>query len=402
MKILIWDKGIKLRDTGGPSGYLYKLHEYLKGTNTEDICFYSDRALPNRCDDTDNYRSPRSIKEKIKNNSFVFFLYEIWKGYFSRQQLTEGEKALLEDVTAVHFHTMVESLQFADAIHSLNKKVILTTHTPEPFTVEFFNHGNNNGKYSWMLRIPFLKYFLIRRELKAYDKADVILFPVPQAREAYTEANRSFKKKFDRIDNKFCYVPTAINETFESKNEHVLDNVVLSEENLRVCYIGRHNTIKGYDTIKQIAEKVWLNNKNVEFIIGGKESPLYGLKDKRWHELGWVSTYNLMNEVDVFILPNKQTYYDLILLEVMRSSVPIVLTRTGGNKWFEQYDGNEGLFFYDYGDNSAAAEIICGLVELKNKQLLKDLGEKNKILFKETSTFKQYIVTYTTVLRDVL
>lgn len=53
---------------------------------------------------------------------------------------------------------------------------------------------------------------------------------------------------------------------------------------------------------------------------------------------------DLLQEVDVFVLPNRQTYYDLILLEVMRAGKPVLLTTTGGNKHFLGYK-DTGLFF---------------------------------------------------------
>lgn len=36
-KILIWDKQLPLENMGGPSGYLYNIHEFLKEHPSEQI-----------------------------------------------------------------------------------------------------------------------------------------------------------------------------------------------------------------------------------------------------------------------------------------------------------------------------------------------------------------------------
>ena len=42
MKILIWDKGLPLKNAGGPSGYLWNIKQFLQQNKDEEIVFYSD------------------------------------------------------------------------------------------------------------------------------------------------------------------------------------------------------------------------------------------------------------------------------------------------------------------------------------------------------------------------
>lgn len=46
-----------------------------------------------------------------------------------------------------------------------------------------------------------------------------------------------------------------------------------------------------------------------------------------------MNTNKLLKEVDVFILPNQKTYFDIIALEILRAGIPLVTTYTGGNKY---------------------------------------------------------------------
>ena len=55
-----------------------------------------------------------------------------------------------------------------------------------------------------------------------------------------------------------------------------------------ISYAGRHNEIKGYADLKRLGEKL-LADKNVYFLIAGKEEPMTGLKNDHWIEVGWTN-----------------------------------------------------------------------------------------------------------------
>jgi glycosyltransferase involved in cell wall biosynthesis len=113
-----------------------------------------------------------------------------------------------------------------------------------------------------------------------------------------------------------------------------------------------------------------------------------------------VDTSDLLQEVDAFILPNKETYYDLILLEVLRSGTPVILTSTGGNKYFLKFM-NTGLFYYTYGNVQQAADQIIKLHNFKREDRLAYYGMKNAELFKKTSTLDRYIYNYTNAISQL-
>ena len=100
-----------------------------------------------------------------------------------------------------------------------------------------------------------------------------------------------------------------------------------------ISYIGRHNKIKGYDLLKEIASRILAKRDDVTFLIGGKvSSDIQPLNNPRWIELGFVNPPDVLSISDCFILPNRQTYFDLVLLEVMSMGVPVFASATGGNK----------------------------------------------------------------------
>lgn len=55
------------------------------------------------------------------------------------------------------------------------------------------------------------------------------------------------------------------------------------------------------------------------------------------------------------MLPNKETYFDLILLEVLSLGKMVVASESGGNKYFKKWDG-KGIYLYN--KQSEAVQLL--------------------------------------------
>ena len=65
-----------------------------------------------------------------------------------------------------------------------------------------------------------------------------------------------------------------------------------------------------------MGEKLF-NNQNTYFLIAGKEEPMKGLDNSHWIEVGWTNDpHSLIAASDVFVLPNHETYFDLVFLSM--------------------------------------------------------------------------------------
>ena len=390
MKVLLFSNINYLANIGGPVGYQYNIAEYLKDNPNEDISFLQESwhyyGLGTRIANQ-FFRALKFIFKKSKAISFGLSIYEY---YYRHYCISKEGIDFLNTFDAVHIHSLPQVLQYFST-NKIKGKVILTSHAPEPVVDQLFS-ANGYGEY--LSKHPHLHNRLLKRELRAFDLCDRIMYPVPQAREPYELASDLYANKFKELDSKFFYVPTALNSIDKiQENDHVLDKYNMPSDCLRVCYIGRHNEVKGYDFLKKGAVEVWKTNPDVRFIIGGKQEPLQGIEDERWIELGWVNTPKMLNEVDVFVLPNKNTYFDLILLEVLRQGTPVILSRTGGNKWFEDKKVR-GLMFFEYGQESEFVECIEKLSMLKAIGELESIKEDNMRFFKSEFNMQLYIERY--------
>ena len=224
------------------------------------------------------------------------------------------------------------------------------------------------------------------------------MFPCFDARECY-EKEKLYKELFVRRNDDFYYVPTAILELdFERKYDNFFFRKYgIPDDAFVISYIGRHSEIKGYDFLKNIALKVFENNPNIFFVVGGKEEPLKGINHSQWIELGWINNADeIIFQSDLFILPNRETYFDIVLLEVLRAGVPVLMTLTGGNKYFYALskEKREGLFFYSNNALDSAVSIIERLYKTKKDRGLLSMRQANKQLWKQEFSLERYIIEY--------
>ena len=264
--------------------------------------------------------------------------------------------------------------------------VILTSHSP---CAKF------KEKLAWLNPFDYkmLKKWVDRiEEMDAYSfkRADYIIFPCKEAEEPYYHTWEAYEQL--REEKKYRYMPTGIvgckakvNREDFRKKYGIPDNAFV------ISYAGRHNEIKGYADLKRLGEKL-LADKNVYFLIAGKEEPMTGLKNDHWIEVGWTNDpHSLIAASDVFVLPNHETYFDLILLEVLSLGVPVVMSRTGGNKYFEQFK-QPGLKFYDTLEEAQdrildikkmpvdeLCEAKAGIIEMFNNEFTVEKFAKNYI-----------------------
>lgn len=387
--VLIWDKNIPLKNIGGPSGYLYNINQYIEEHNIIEIDFYSHKQITTQ-------KSLHNVEKKVNLlNRIINKLFKTWiklyRLYFDTLTLSRDDINLIKNYDYIHIHSIHDMRKFflLSNRNELKAKLILTSHCPEPFIDEVL-YGSTVGvlfKY-----LPILRDFFIKKEIEAFAKADYIMFPVKEAIDVYINRSFLYKKYFECNEKKIFYTPTSIMPLSNSENEFVLDKYKIPKNHLRVCFIGRHNKVKGYDKLVELSHTIWRVNPNITFVVGGQKVTDGFPKDDRWIEMGWVNTPNLLNEVDVFILPNEQTYFDLILLEVLRAGVPVLISNTGGNKWFK--DKSKGIYLYDYNNINEAQNILSLFYNLKQADSLRLLGDKNKEFYEKELNVSKYVDIY--------
>lgn len=345
-KALIFYSEDSLKPSGGPAGYLYNLRMGLQSCKSDavEVSFYS--------------KAPRPLRETVKKKDMVpKRIRELRRAIKDIRYEKEAYPVFedLNDYDMIHFHSTDMMFLTRKSLKDYRGKVILTSHSPCVMYKE---------KLEWLN--PF-DYKLFKKKIDrienidtyAFERADAIIFPCPEAEEPYSHTWERYASIRD--EKKLKYMTTGIVgcKAKVGRNEY-RKKYNIPEDAFVVSYAGRHNEIKGYADLKELGEKMLEKYPDVYFLIAGVEQPMTGLEHDRWIEVGWTTDpHSLIAASDAFVLPNRETYFDLILLEVISLGVPIVLTETGGNNYFKQY-GLSGLRFY-----TGSEEAQKRLLEIK-------------------------------------
>lgn len=367
MKVLIWDM-FELRNTGGPSGYLYNIHEYLKSHPNDNIYFLSD-LLPkldhevqfknDTNEDIKKQKKKKSIWQKTlsslnrlpKIKSIITKVIDYSYRIYHLKWTNVDPLINLNEFDFIHFHFLIHVKQFKNTYPDYRGKTIVTSHTPCPWTYETIDADPS---------IKYLRSIMIKQECRLYCTADYLMFPCKQAKEPY-EHNRHIKSTLDKMESQTFYVPTSI-LPYQTNGLNIpkRSEFNIPESAFIVAFFGRHSYIKGYDILKKIAEDVLEKNPNLYFLCAGG-GDIEPMNHPRWIELGYISNVKeIMQICDMYVLPNRETYFDLVVLECLRAGLPLSVSNTGGNKFFQTMSSDEthGISYFDISHPEEAVKQI--------------------------------------------
>lgn len=381
-KVLIYLYKNRLAPVGGQYGYNYNVYTVLEKNGIKNIDFLETEK--------GNATSINQKVNKIQNKTLlklVKILKSIVRNYMRLYGRTHKSVVDLNNYDIVHFHNVSDMYSCKDSLEKYKGKVILTSHAPNRPSLSVFQMLSPFEQ-------KYMKWFYKRMfdmDVYAFNRADYIVFPCPEAEEPYYN-NWDYYKEFKKNNShKYIYIPTGINPCSPKVGKsEVRQRYGIPEEAFVFCYVGRHNEIKGYDTLKELGLEL-LKDKNVYFLVAGKEEPIKGLEHGRWIEVGWTNDpHSIICASDVFILPNRETYFDLIMLELISLGAIVLCSHTGGNKFFEKYKPN-GII--QYSTKQEAIVKAQELMKLTNDDK-KKLQNYNVKMYKEYFTSEVFTSAY--------
>ncbi len=330
MRLLHWPED-HLAPTGGQSGYLYNLNIGLRDIGATNYRFLPSEGLTIEGSSALRRIVPERIKDIRRLHNTI-----------NLPDISVNPPVDYNDYEAVHFHWTKDCYAVRDALESYGGKVVLTSHTPCVCHQEFISKLNprdvkrNTGKLN---QISVIDEY-------SFSRADYVVFPCPEAEEPYFNTWPDYERYRD--ESKLRYVPTGIvAATARVGRNQVRKEYGIPSDAFVASYVGRHNEIKGYDILKSQGDAI-LADGDTWILNAGKEGPLYAPRHPRWIEVGWTNDpHSVIAAADVFILPNRETFFDLIMLEVLSLGQVVIASRTGGNRFFEKFDSSAILFYDD-------------------------------------------------------
>lgn len=391
-RVLIYHNAALLKPVGGPSGYLYSLNKGLQTINQNDIEI-SFLPAESKLDGLRSY-------SKTTKNDFVkkmVMAHRRIKHIKTCMAILNKQKTAPVDFSqydAIHFHATRDVYALRDQLKVYKGKVILTSHSPQPLSDEYIE-----GSSRLELALFGKKYSrLIEMDKYAFTRADNIIFPCEYADEPYYHAWPEYADIKESKKDAYRYMLTGtVPASVKLDRQTVRSKYGIPNDAFVISYAGRHNEIKGYDRLIKICTTALQKYDNIYVIAAGNLGPLYPPEHTRWIEVGWTNDpHSLIAASDVFILPNKETYFDLVLLEVLSLGTIVLASNTGGNRYF----ANEvGVKLFDTEDTCLA--LISEIMRMSSDQR-EALGTGNVNLFKERFTIEQFAQNYLNVLKTII
>lgn len=361
MKIAVMNYAGKSPNKGGPTGYLYNLYRgFNDEQNVPDFLYVEEFVMP--------HKQKNNQTVSTKENKFKRCLLEL--GYFlilgirCRKKL----KNKVNQYDVIHAHGS-QDVYYLRKYCKYKGKIILTSHRPESYIDE--GRPILNKCDGWIYK-PF-KWFYNHMESLSYKEADGFIFPSPHAMEIYKNFpgfNKALKNKPVEYVYTGCVKKPVTIDKDEYRSKYNIPN-----EHFVVTFIGRHTKIKGYDRLVSAFSE--LEKKDITVVVAGASSDIMPPNSTKWIELGYITdANNLMNASDVVVIPNRNTYYDLVIIEALSQGCIVISSNTGGNIDIAQ--NTEALILFDNNDEH---DLVRKILEIYDEN--DDIKEKYHLAAKQ-------------------
>lgn len=310
-----------LAPKGGPSGYLYNLQKSIDESGVDSIHILTPPAHGQNASSSHAtfWQRHLIVPDLLKLKRQI----GLYKSLLTQHQKTIAASRIL------HFHTTMDMYAFAKLYDISKHHVVLMSHSPTLSHIENYEAALAAG-YS-KLKALDIKRFKKKADTFAFSHADTILFPCEGADESYQE----FFAKHKIANTKIKYlltstmplVPKMGREDFRRTHQIPLDALVAG-------YVGRKSHIKGYDLFCGAACEMSANRRF--FFIAAGVGDIASPRQENFWDLGWSDDpASIISACDVVAVPNRQTYFDLGIIQALSLDKQIITTKTGGNRWFE-------------------------------------------------------------------
>lgn len=383
-KVLVYFNERYLAPKGGPAAVCYYYQQEQKKRGDGIFEFLQDN------------KEMSSSNKKMPFSTIINDLHSLGATIKILYTKPRGVKYNLNSYNLIHFHSTDSLYRARTSLEQYKGLILLQSHSPEPRGREMFA-----ALPSWIKTLfPFFKKRFEKMDRFAFERADYILFPCEEAEEPYYHIWPYFKKFHFIKAEAFKYVLTGIPAAHSKRGRsEVLSELNIPAEAFVISYVGRHNQIKGYDVLKEIGKQYLEKDAESWFLCAGVEAPLKRLEHPRWKEVGWTTEpHSYIGASDVFVLPNRETYFDIIMMELLSLGKIVIASNTGGNKWFVKHNC-PGVFLYDTIEDAVS---LINKVKMLSTAEKERLEEENKAFYDKFLTIECMYNSYVQLLNSLL
>lgn len=386
MDSLIFYREDALKPVGGPAGYLYNIKKIRDEQKDKNIHFLTGNYKESSLGYLIQYSMfvPRIILSRIikENDAILNVRKAIYKSKISG-------RIELNKYSAIHFHSVLDLYSQKKNLENYKGKIIFTSHSPKTFYKELIEDYITEEEYKKNKNVIDKVEEMDRY---AFERADYIIFPCPGAEEPYYHSWPLYEKLRD--ESKIKYLPTGIVPAVCKKTrKEVRTELNIPEDAIMLSFVGRHNKVKGYDNLMKIFSKL----DNVYVVCCGNMGDITPPKSNRWIEIGWTTDpYSYVGASDIYVLPNRETYFDIAMLQTLSIGKCSVISNTGGNK---EFINTSGVKLYDSVED--AVRCINSFASLSRDKRI-ELEQEQREEFREKYIIEVFYEKYKETLREIL
>ena len=349
----------------------------------------------------------KMIKKILENSPLIYFLFSL---NFRMKKLILEKLDIIEKCKVLYcpdgFSIYYMKRYLKDNFE--NKIKLLQIHSPDDIVnelkkiSEFYSTKNIFNKLFHHI-FPFEKFSYINN--LGIQSTNYFIYPCKEAIEVHLKANKEIKKFYDLSPDKFLYCPTGAPPLVVNKKREEIRKVLgFKESDFLVIFIGRHNEYKGFDILFEAIKNLRKNYKDIYLVSAGKGPLIEKFKkdkeaEKVWKYIGFVENVgDYINACDVHCIPNRESYFDIGLIESLSVGTPIITTNVGGHRFFK--DKSKGIFLI----NPEMKELMDAIIKVKSfKETEREkLKEENKKLYQSNFTLEKFAQNFLEIIDTVL
>ncbi|CAB3389562.1 glycosyltransferase family 4 protein [Kyrpidia spormannii] len=334
-----------LQPGGGPAGYLYNLYQALEGKDSPIELIY-DGLL----DESEPPNMKMRRYQELLNKFPTLAALLAWAVIPMRRRfgkiLSEDILLKIGEYAVVVFHDVFTAYEYLRKRKS-TQKIFIMTHSPTDFVEEYV--CGLSLIYRDSLLWENLYKQLAEMELEVYQAVDGIIAPCKASLEGYYAKHQTLRRRFEACAKKLYEIPSGVKPLQVTRSkEDILKSLSLNSNIILIGYFGRYHPHKGFDIFLEVARLAAKAYPKRFYFISGGRGPLVPPSLEGYKDLGWLGreeVANLMNAVDIVMVPNRVTFFDLLILEAMSLGKPVLTSLTGGNKCMQRF--SKGIITID-------------------------------------------------------
>ncbi len=320
-KIKLLHIGRVIRPGGGPSGYLYNLSAISKERKSEGVKSFAFK-----------YSNDRSSLNSSKAGLVILSLPYFLRKYYVKSLLVVRSIIDIYSVIKLKFNMRGSFPVFHDQMLAywygkiFSKPYCIMPHQP----IEIAREVDDAYKYRYNLKANDIYNLVVIKESLAYINASIIICPTKYSLDSYFISKNDYREVLDSIPKHMVPSTVTLPKSVLGRLK-TRESLSIEGNKLAIGFVGRYNSDKGYDRFLSIA-KSHRNNENLIFFSAGAGEMQGDEADVT--DLGWRKDIaDIITAMDLIIIPNRVTYFDLLPIESLMLGTPVAVTSVGGNKW---------------------------------------------------------------------